>query len=113
MELGHAREVRQEPRRGLAREGTTVVDQMHLIVEVVIVGDLRPRQAGQSELVIQGGVESQAPIALPGVDADRQRSRLLRSDAFGPRLSCLHGRVPFAVPGAPRGRARVPYVLRD
>jgi len=61
MELGHAREVRQEPRRGLAREGTTVVDQMHLIVEVVIVGDLRPRPAGQSELVIQGGVESDDP----------------------------------------------------
>ena len=61
MELGHAREVRQEPRRGLAREGTTVVDQMHLIVEVVIVGDLRPRPAGPSELVIQGGVESDDP----------------------------------------------------
>ena len=57
MELGHAREVRQEPRRGLAREGTTVVDQMHLIVEVVIVGDAAPRTAGPSELVIQGGVE--------------------------------------------------------
>src|SRR5258707_1059212 len=62
---------------------------------------------------IQRRLGSQAPIALPGVDADRQRSRLLRSDAFGPRLSCLHGRVPLAVPGAPRGRARVPYLLRD
>ena len=57
MELRHALEVRQEPRRGLAREGTTVVDQMHLIVEVVIVGDAAPRTAGPSELVIQGGVE--------------------------------------------------------
>ena len=61
MELGHALEVRQELRRGLAGEGTAVVDQMHLIVEVVIVGDVRPRPAGQSELVIQSGVESDDP----------------------------------------------------
>ena len=57
MELGHALEVRHELRRGLAGEGTAVVDQMHLIVEVVIVGDVRPCPAGQSELVIQGGIE--------------------------------------------------------
>ena len=57
MELGHAREVGQEPGRGLSCEGTTVVHQMHLIVEVVIVGDAAPRTAGPSELVIEGGVE--------------------------------------------------------
>ena len=61
MELGHAFKVRQELRRGLSREGTTIVDQMHLIVEIVIVSDVRPRPAGQSELVIQGGVESDDP----------------------------------------------------
>ena len=58
MELGHAFEVRQEPRRGLAREGTTVVHQMHLIVEVVIVGDAAPLTARRAELVVQSSVKS-------------------------------------------------------
>ena len=47
MELGHAFKVRQESRGRFAGEGTTVVHQMHLIVEVVIVSDVRPRPAGQ------------------------------------------------------------------
>lgn len=77
MELGLALEVRQEPRRGLAREGTAVVDQMHLIVEVVIVGDVRPRPAGQSELVIQGGVEPDDSRVEFRRDADlREKSPL-------------------------------------
>lgn len=57
MECGHALEVREEPRRGFSRERTTVVYQMHLIVEFVIVGDATPRTAGPSEFVIQGGIE--------------------------------------------------------
>ena len=77
MELGHALEVRQELRRGLAGEGTAVVDQMHLIVEVVIVGDVRPRPAGQSELVIQGGVEPDNSCVQFRRDADlRKKSPL-------------------------------------
>ena len=77
MELGHALEVRHELRRGLAGEGTAVVDQMHLIVEVVIVGDVRPRPAGQSELVIQGGVEPDNSCVQFRRDADlRKKSPL-------------------------------------
>ena len=58
MECGHALDVRQEPYRRLSREGTAVVHQMHLIVEVVIVGDTAPLAARRSELVVQGGVKS-------------------------------------------------------
>src|ERR1700722_5354979 len=50
--------VRQEPCRRLSREGTAVVHQMHLIVEVVIVGDAAPRTARRSELVVQSSVKS-------------------------------------------------------
>ena len=57
MECGHTLDVRQEPCRRLSREGIAVVHQMHLIVEVVIVGDAAPRTAGPSELVILLGVE--------------------------------------------------------
>jgi hypothetical protein len=57
VELGHGREVRQKPRRGLSCEVTTVVYQMHLIVEVIIVGNAAPCMAGPSELVIEGSVE--------------------------------------------------------
>ncbi len=55
----------------------------------------------------------QAPMAGPCVGPHRQRSRLLRSDAFGARLPCLYGRVACTVPGAHRGRARIPYLFRD
>ena len=77
MECGHTLDVRQEPCRRLSREGTAVVHQMHLIVEVVIVGDVRPRPAGQSELVIQGGVEPDNSCVQFRRDADlRKKSPL-------------------------------------
>jgi hypothetical protein len=58
MEFGHALDVRQEPCRRLSREGMAVVHQMHLIVEVVIVGDAAPPTARRSELVVQSSVKS-------------------------------------------------------
>jgi len=57
MKLRQAAELRQEPRWGLSREGTTVMHEMHLIVVVMIVGDAAPRSAGKLELVIENGVE--------------------------------------------------------